>query len=156
MRSNLVEALIGVVVLVVAGAFLYVVYTKTDVSAGSGGYRLQARFDQVGALSAGSDVRLSGIKIGSVVDQRLDPQTFQAVVEFTIADSVKLPSDTIIKVGSEGLLGGNYLQVEPGGAPDNLVAGEEVQFTEGYVDLMSLVSRYVFSSEGGNGSSSGN
>ena len=153
MRSNFVEGLIGSVVLAVAVGFLYIVYTKTDVST-AGGYRLQARFDQVGSLGSGSDVRLSGIRVGSVVDQRLDPQSFQAIVTFSVNEEVKLPTDTTVKVSSEGLLGGSYLQLSPGGAPDNLRPGEEVQYTEGYVDLMSLVSRYVFSGEN-EGSSGG-
>lgn len=150
MKGNLVEAGIGAVVLAVAALFVWLVYTTTDVAAGSG-YKLTARFEKVGALSVGSDVRLSGIKVGSVVNQTLDPETFQAIVTFTVSNDLALPEDTFAKIASEGLLGGNFIALEPGGALDNLTPGSEVELTEGYVDIFSLVSRFAFSTGSGEG-----
>ncbi|MGF1605784.1 MAG: outer membrane lipid asymmetry maintenance protein MlaD [Rhodothalassiaceae bacterium] len=154
MKGNIVEALIGAVVLLVAGLFVWLVTITTDV-AGVDGYRLTARFDKVGALALGSDVRLSGIKVGSVVGQDLDPRSFQAVVTFTVDQRLELPEDTYAKIASEGLLGGTYIALEPGGSPENIPPGGQVEFTEGYVDLFSLVSRFAFSGDGGDGNGAG-
>lgn len=157
MKSNLLEALIGALVLVVAGLFVYLVSVTTDVGEGRGGYRLYAKFLGVGSLAVGSDVRLAGIKVGSVVDQELDPQTYQAKVTFTVKQGIELPEDTYAKIASDGLLGGSFLELEPGGGLDMLQPGDEVTFTEGYVDLIDLVGRYAFGSanEGG-GETGGN
>lgn len=148
MSGNLVESLIGALVLVVAGGFLYLVYATTDVGAVGDGYELEARFEQVSGLSLGSDVRISGIKVGTVVDQTLDPETYQAVVRIKVNSSVKLPTDTSALVASEGVLGGNYLALQPGGMPDMLQPGDQIEFTQDAIDLMSLIGQYIFSGEG--------
>jgi len=146
MSGNLVESLIGAVVLAVAMGFLYVIYTTTDVAAG-GGYPLSARFDRVGALQLGADVRLSGIKVGTVTDQRLDTRTYQAVVRFSVDPSVELPTDSSASITSSGLLGESYLKLQPGGSPEMLQPGDMVEFTEDPVDIWSLISQAVFSSD---------
>lgn len=149
MSGNLVESLIGAVVLVVAGGFLYLIYTTTDVGAVGDGYILEARFDQVSGLTLGSDVRISGIKVGTVVDQTLDPNTYQAVVTIKVNSSLELPADTSASVASEGVLGGNYLALQPGGLPDMLRPGDQIEYTQDAIDLMSLIGQYIFSGEGG-------
>jgi len=150
MSGNLVESLIGAVVLAAAGVFLYIVYTTTDVSAG-GGYPLTARFDRVGALQLGADVRLSGIKVGTVTDQELDPKTYQAIVRFSVDPSIELPEDTSASITSSGLLGDSFLQLQPGGSPMMLDHGSTVEFTEDPIDIWSLISQAVFSSDSGGG-----
>ncbi len=144
MGGNPVESVIGAVVLLVAVGFLAFAYTNTDIGTVHG-YTLYARFDRIDGLSVGSDVRMSGIKIGTVTDQRLDPETFEAVVTLSIDSDIRLPDDTAAKVASEGLLGGNYISIEPGGSEDLLEPGSEVQYTQGSIDLMGLVSRALFS-----------
>ena len=91
---------------------------------------------------------MSGIKIGTVVRQSLDPDTYQAVVTLDIASDVKLPDDSSAKITSEGLLGGSYISVTPGGSEDMLAGGGEIMFTQGSVDLMSLIGQAVFSATG--------
>ena len=153
MNSRLVESLIGAVVLVVAGGFLYVAYTTTDV-AGRDGYPLLARFERVGGLNLGADVRLSGIKVGTVTREELDPDTYQAVVHFVIDRAVRLPDDSAASITSDGLLGDTYLELQPGGSPDYLAPGDQIEFTEEPIDIWSLVSKAVFSGDSSSGDSS--
>ncbi|WP_149999304.1 outer membrane lipid asymmetry maintenance protein MlaD [Iodidimonas gelatinilytica] len=148
MGGNLVESLIGAVVLVVASVFLYVAYSTTGVGGGDG-YPLEARFDRVGGLSMGADVRMSGIKIGTVTEQRLDPESFQAVIRFTVDKSLSLPTDSFAKITSDGLLGDTYVDVQPGGVPEYLQPGDEVAFTQGPIDLFGLISKAVYSGDAG-------
>ncbi|MDZ4381555.1 MAG: outer membrane lipid asymmetry maintenance protein MlaD [Parvibaculum sp.] len=144
MQSNLVETLIGTLVVAVAAVFLFYGYTTSGMRT-SAGYRVDAAFSSVDGLATGADVRLSGIKIGTVVRQSLDPETYQAVVTLDIAPSVKLPDDSSAKITSEGLLGGSYISVTPGGSEELLADGSEIMFTQGSVDLMSLIGQAVFS-----------
>lgn len=144
MSGNLVETLIGAVVLVVAGAFLAFAYTRTDVGAISG-YQLVAKFNRIDGLTVGSDVKMSGIKIGTVTSQGLDGETYQAVVKMNIASNYKIPDDSTAVVATESLLGGNYLELQPGGSPDALEPGGEIEHTQGAVDLMGLIGQAIFS-----------
>jgi phospholipid/cholesterol/gamma-HCH transport system substrate-binding protein len=154
MGGNLVETLIGAVVLVVAALFLAFAYSSTGARA-IDGYELYAKFDRVDGLSPGNDVRLSGIKVGTIVEQSLDEDTFFAVIKMEIDPKIKLPEDSSAKITSEGLLGGNYLALEPGGADELLGPGDEITITQGSVDLLGLISQAVFSISGGKKSDGG-
>lgn len=145
MSGNLVETLIGAVVLAVAGFFLAFAYTTAGVRGTVSGYELQARFNRADGLVVGGDVRMSGIKIGTVTAQSLDPKTFDAVISFTVDSRYKLPDDSAAKIASEGLLGGNYLSIEPGGSDKALKAGEHIKFTQGSVSLLDLIGQAIFS-----------
>ena len=138
MKNNAFETLIGALVVVIAGLFLFYTYTTTD-SGPTSGYQLTARFNSVDGVTPGSDVRMSGIKIGTVNTQELDMQNFMAVVSMTIRADVQLPDDSSIKVASESLLGGSYLDVDPGGSEDLLIDGDEIVYTQGTVSLMDIV-----------------
>lgn len=142
MSSNLVESLIGALVLLVAGWFLVFVYDRTDMATGDG-YTLTARFDQIDGIGVGSDVRLAGIKVGAVTFSRLDPQTFQAVLGFSVESDVELPVDTAAAVNQEGLLGGKYLSLLPGGMEEVLADGDEIEETQDSVDLISLFGKFA-------------
>lgn len=148
MRRNVIETVLGAVVLVVAGFFLFFAYTSSSVRPVSG-YKLEARFSSTGGLSAGSDVRISGVKVGTVTGQFLDKQTFQAVVQMEIDRSIQLPRDTSASIASESLLGGRYLQLEPGGEEDKLKEGDVIEYTQSAVNLEELLGRFIFSSSGG-------
>jgi phospholipid/cholesterol/gamma-HCH transport system substrate-binding protein len=143
MSSNLVESLIGALVLIIAGWFLVFAYERTD-GAVSGGYTLSARFERIDGLGVGADVRLSGIKVGAIVASELDPQTYQAIVRFSVAENVKLPMDTAAAITSEGLLGGTYLSLRPGGSLENLAPGDEIQETQDAVDLIGLIGKFMY------------
>jgi phospholipid/cholesterol/gamma-HCH transport system substrate-binding protein len=145
MRGTLVETLIGAVVLLVAAWFLYFAYSRTELGP-VGGYHVSATFDKVGDLANGADVKISGIKIGTVTAQTLDTKTYQAVIEMSIQSDVELPDDTTAKVASAGLLGGSYVNLEPGGSEDLLKDGGRIGYTQGAVDLMGLLGRFIYGS----------
>ena len=147
MGGNVVETLIGAVVLVVAVAFLTFAYGRADVGAVAG-YEVVARFERVDGLSAGSDVRMSGIKIGTIVNQTLDKNDYLAVVRMSIDPDVKLPEDSSAEVISDGLLGSKYMSLVPGGAEDMIEPGGEIQFTQSSVSLEQLIGKFMFSSDG--------
>ena len=146
MSGNLVESLIGAIVLVVAGWFLNFAYERTEKT-NIGGYELIAKFDRVDGLNIGSDVRLSGIKVGTVVSQELDPVTYEAVVRLIISDQVQLPSDTSVTITSEGLLGGSYMSILPGGMEDMLEEGDEFEETQDAIDLIGMINRFIYGSD---------
>ena len=148
MENSFVETLIGAVVIAIAGAFLAYGYTVTDVGRVSG-IQLKAEFDRVDGLATGADVRMSGIKIGTVSSQELNRTNYYAVVTMSLTDEIALPIDSSAKITSEGLLGGNYVSLTPGGSDEMLQNGDEIQFTQGSIDLIGLVGQAVFSAQGG-------
>ncbi len=146
MSSNLVESLIGALVLLVAGWFLVFAYDRTDMGAG-GGYTLSARFDRIDGIGLGSDVRMAGIKVGTVVDSTLDPVSYQAIVTFSVNRDLELPTDTAVAITAEGLLGGTYMNLLPGGMDETLAPGDEISETQDAVDLLGLIGKFIY---GGN------
>ena len=143
MGNNLVETLLGAVVLIVAGLFLVFAYSTTNVRT-VGGYEVRAKFERVDGLNTGSDVKLSGIKIGTVVEQKLEPETYLAIVRMNINSSVKLPTDTVAQVTSDGLLGSNFVALVPGGDDKLIPAGGEIKFTQAPVNVVQLLGKFVF------------
>jgi phospholipid/cholesterol/gamma-HCH transport system substrate-binding protein len=147
MRRSVVETIIGAVVLAAAGLFLFFTYStgyqKVD------GYDVTAKFNRVDGLALGSDVRLSGLTIGRVVSTQLDPATFLAIIDMRIDRKVKLPVDTAAKITSDGLLGSNYVALEPGGDEKMIADGGQITATQDPVNIVDLVGRFIF---GGTGS----
>lgn len=143
MNRNAVETVMGAVVLVVAAAFLFFAYTTTQVNA-TGGIEYTAQFDRVDGLRNGSDVKISGIKVGSVVSQSLDPRTFLATVTFTVAPPIKLPVDSVAVIASPGLLGDDFLSIEPGNEDKVIPPGGRVTHTQSAVNLQSLIGQYIY------------
>ena len=152
MQNSLVETLIGAAVIAVAVFFLSYAYTSTG-SGSVSGYQVTAKFSRADGVNVGSDVRLSGIKVGTVSKLDLDPMTFNAVVTISLQYSVQLPDDSSVRITSEGLLGNQYLSIEPGGSPDKIKPGGEIEYTQGAVDLIGLLGKAVF---GSGNSSQGN
>lgn len=142
MQNNTVETLIGAIVVLVAAGFLYFAYATTN-SADLGGYEVFAKFQRVDGLNVGTDVRLSGIKVGTVSALTLDPRTYQATVHLNIKNEVKLPEDSSIMVTSTGLLGNSYLSISPGGSDTMITPRGSIKNTQGSVDLMSLIGRFA-------------
>ena len=142
MQNNTVETLIGAVVIAVAGLFLFYAYTSTGAGRVSG-YDLQAKFASADGIANGTDVRLHGIKIGTVSSMNLDPKTYQAVVHVQIRDDIQIPDDSTIKVTSSGILGGNYVAISPGASASMLKPGGEIPNTQGSVDLFGLIGKAI-------------
>jgi phospholipid/cholesterol/gamma-HCH transport system substrate-binding protein len=154
MGRNAVETALGAIVLIVAGWFTYFAYGIADVEKISG-YDVKALFFKVGGLSEGSDVRISGIKVGHVVEREIDPETFDAVVRMSIMPEIKLPADTIAAIASEGLLGGKYVRLEPGVEKAMIPAGGTIEKTKGFSSLEDQVGEIIFLATGG-GNGGGN
>ena len=151
MKTNLVETAVGAVVIVIAAAFFLFAYTTSGIGRGSGGYKLTAEFDNADGIGVGSDVRMSGVKIGTVTSQELDTMTYQAVLTISIDPTLKLPDDSSAKVKSEGLLGSKFVALEPGGSADMLQDGDRIAYTQGAIDIWSLVSQFMFEGNSGGG-----
>ncbi len=135
------ETAVGAAVLFVAGGFL--VYALSHVGGGMAGYEVIARFGQVGALAPGADVRLAGVKVGTVAAIELEPKTFLAKATFNVDPKVKLPVDSTVKITSDSLLGGQHVAIEPGGSPRDMTPGSEFQNVQGAVDLFGLIGQVL-------------
>ncbi|WP_052388966.1 outer membrane lipid asymmetry maintenance protein MlaD [Belnapia moabensis] len=143
---SLAEVATGGIVLVIAVVFLaYAVLHSGRGSANADGMSLTARFDKIDGLSNGADVRIAGVKVGSVTDSRIDPQSFGAVLTMRVDRSLRLPDDTSAEITSEGLLGGKYVSLVPGGSEKLLADGSRITETQGSVSLESLLGRFIFS-----------
>jgi phospholipid/cholesterol/gamma-HCH transport system substrate-binding protein len=144
MQNSAVETLIGAVVIAVAVAFFAFAYTSTGAGPLSGGYEVVAKFSRADGVNVGTDVRMSGIKVGTVSRMALDPQSYSAVLTLAVDGSVKLPDDSSIRITSDGLLGNQYLSIEPGGSQTPVVPGGEIENTQGSIDLLGLLSKAMF------------
>jgi len=142
MNRNVIETIMGAVVLIVAVTFLLFAYSSSSSGTVSG-YVVTAKFGNISGINRGSDVRLSGIKVGSVVDTTLDPQDYTALVSLSIRDSVKLPTDTSARVWSDGLLGSSYMDLLPGGDEKMLQAGDRITVTQDPINVFDLISKYI-------------
>jgi len=152
MRRNLIETVLGGVVLLVAALFLVFAYSNASLRTVSG-YELTAKFDRIDGLNQGSDVKVSGIKVGTIVSQEIDPQSYLAVVRFSVNPSIKLPVDSAAEVVSESLLGSKYLSLVPGADSKMLQPGQEIRFTQSPINLESLVGQFIFGGKAGAGGS---
>ncbi|MEQ5871068.1 outer membrane lipid asymmetry maintenance protein MlaD [Sagittula sp. NFXS13] len=143
MTQSAGEVALGGVVL--AGALAFGIYTvqSTGFSLARDGYDLTASFRSIEGVSVGTDVRLGGVKVGTVTDIQLNPQTYRADTVVTVSDAVQIPDDSAIVIASEGLLGGNYVEISPGGSPFFFAEGDEILDTQGSVSLLSLLLKYV-------------
>ncbi|MAY31502.1 MAG: outer membrane lipid asymmetry maintenance protein MlaD [Rhodovulum sp.] len=149
MAENATEVAVGGAVLAAAAGFLFYVVNATGVgSTPSGVYELGASFRSVQGIAVGTDVRMAGVKIGTVTGLDLNPTTFRADTTFTVQDDILLPDDSGIIVASEGLLGGNFIEIVPGGSPINLEPGEEIIDTQGAVGLIELLTKFVGAAAG--------
>jgi phospholipid/cholesterol/gamma-HCH transport system substrate-binding protein len=149
MERNTLETVLGAVVLLVAAGFLYLIYVKTDVTAETGGYPLELRFDSGGSTTVGTDVRIAGVKVGSVINQYFDEKAYQAVVTIEVENRVKLPKDTSAVVTSDGLLGDNYILLNIGGDAAMLAPNERIKSVQGAINLADLINKFVVGTDSG-------
>lgn len=147
MRNTLVETLIGAVVLAVAGVFLFISYTTAGIRA-DGGYKFDVLFNRLDGVTVGTDVRIAGIKVGSVSSTMLDHTTFDAVATLQVYDDVEIPDDSIFRVKSDGLLGDSYIGVQIGGSELMIASGDTVYDGKGPIDLFELVAQFALGSGG--------
>jgi phospholipid/cholesterol/gamma-HCH transport system substrate-binding protein len=151
MSDHRTEVFVGGIVLATAIGFLVYASQIAGFSAGKSEYQLSASFRSADGVDVGTDVRLAGVKVGRVAALTLDPVTYRAKTVFTVREGIELPEDSAISISSEGLLGGNFVEILPGGSPFMLAAGDEIEFTQGSVSLISLLMKFVAGNEDGGG-----
>lgn len=147
MEKNILETLMGAVVLIVAGAFLAFAYEGSQMKVEEG-YVVSGKFANVSGISLGSDVRIGGIKVGVVNNLSLDPKTYDAVVSMQIRRDTRLPTDSSAAVVSAGLLGDKYIQLIPGSDDKMLNDGGKIEFTQSSVNLEEMIGKFMFSGGG--------
>lgn len=148
MRRNPIETVLGAVVLVIAAIFLFFAYSTAQVATRDG-YEVEATFLKVGGLQVGSDVRISGVNVGTVVDQSLDHQTYEARVRLVIDPAVSLPKDTVASIVGDGLLGGKYVDLRPGQSSSMIQGGGVIENSQDFQSLEDLVGEIIFLATGG-------
>ena len=145
-QRSFVEVATGAVVLLVAAGFLgFAMLHGGRGGSGGDGMLLRASFDRIDGLTNGADVRIAGVKVGSVSGSRIDPQNFNAELVLRVDRGLKLPADTSAEITSEGLLGGKYVSLVPGGSDRLLGDGGRITETQGSVSLESLLGKFIFS-----------
>ncbi len=140
---NMTEVLVGGAVLAFAVAFGVYASQSTGLSRDTSGYELGASFRSLEGVGIGTDVRLAGVKIGTVTGVDLNPETYRADTTFSVAEGVLIPDDSAVVISSEGLLGGNFVELMPGGSPFYFEPGDEIVDTQGAVSLISLLVKFV-------------
>lgn len=144
MNHNAIETVLGAVVLAIAAFFL--VFALDAASTGKvSGYEVTANFSKADGISSGLDVRISGVKVGSVTSTELDPKTYLAKVTMSIMPNIELPVDTVAKVASEGLLGGKYMALEPGAEEEMIQPEGQIQYTQASLNLEEMIGKFIFS-----------
>ena len=161
MRESLFETLVGLIVVAVAGTFLFFsLQQRSSAASLADSYALSAKFNRIDGIATGSDVRLAGVKVGRVNKIDLDPKSYKAVVNFSMKKGLQIPDDTTAQIVSDGLLGGAYLGLMIGGSADYLPQDGKgiVEYTRGSVDLLTVLSEFASSAgkkdDGGGKSSS--
>jgi len=147
MQKNLLETLMGAVVLIVAVAFLMFAYEGSQLRVEEG-YTVTAKFSNASGISLGSDVRIGGIKVGVISGLNLDPKSYEAVVSLQIRKNTQIPTDSSASIVSSGLLGEKYVQLTPGSDDKMLAEGGRIQFTQSAVNLEEMIGKFMFSGGG--------
>ncbi|EDZ48282.1 outer membrane lipid asymmetry maintenance protein MlaD [Leisingera daeponensis] len=143
MSHNPTEVLAGGVVLAAAIAFAVYAGQAAGLSRAGATYDLSASFRSLEGVSVGTDVRLAGVKIGTVTGVDLNPETFRADTRFSVKQGIEIPDDSAVVISSEGLLGGNFVEIMPGGSAFAFEPGDEIEDTQGAVSLISLLVKFV-------------
>ena len=144
MQRNMLETVMGAIVLLTAVAFVSLAYEAANIR-GTDGYELEAEFGATGGLSVGDDVRISGIKVGRISRQELDPVTYAARIVMSLDERVRIPADSSARITAASLLGGNYLELIPGADEDMMQPDEVIYDTRDPVSLTDLLGKAVFS-----------
>ncbi|MBB5519618.1 MlaD family protein [Amphiplicatus metriothermophilus] len=149
-RAGIFETVVGVIVIAVAAIFLFYAYQASGEEMSRGAYRIEAVFGRVDGIAIGSEVRIAGVKVGSVAGHSLDLDTYEAKLDLAVAAGVPIPEDSVAKIVSDGLLGGAYVSIEPGASDVMLAPGERIALTQGSVDLLGLAVQ-AFTANAGSG-----
>ncbi|HTJ90650.1 MAG TPA: outer membrane lipid asymmetry maintenance protein MlaD [Acidocella sp.] len=152
MARRLPETLTGFAVIIVAAVFLGYALTRTGAVT-TGGYMLRAQFSGIGGLTVGADVKIGGVVVGHVADEHLDPTTYAAIVQLAMNDNIKVPVDSSAAITSQGLLGGDYVAISPGGSNTMMTPGQSFAVTQSAINIEDLLGKFIFSMGGSSGGS---
>ena len=143
MNKRPMETIMGIVVLVVAAFFVYFAYKVSDLQVVKG-YEVTARFLKVGGLNVGSDVRINGIKVGTVVAQKLDTENYDAEIVMSLASDIKLPKDSVAAIVGDGLIGDKFIKIEPGHDKEILQNGDIITNVKDFKTIEDMVGEIIF------------
>ncbi len=143
-KRSVAELAAGAAVLLVTAGFMAYAAVNTGRGVGTTGTRLSARFDNVGSIASGADVRVAGVKVGSVASTSIDPQSYQALVQFTLQPNIKLSDDSSATISTGGLLGGSFVTLSPGGSDKILGDGGVITITQSASNLEDLLGKFIF------------
>ncbi|MGQ0676718.1 MAG: outer membrane lipid asymmetry maintenance protein MlaD [Rhodospirillales bacterium] len=142
MQRRTLEILVGLLVLAIGYGFVHISYASSKVKTVQG-YALNLRFHKIGTIKDGAEVKVAGVTIGRVAGMRLDPGTFQVIMQITVAPDLKLPKDTKASITTDGLLGNKYVKIVPGQSKEMLKAGDSIAETKDAVSVEDLVTKIV-------------
>ena len=144
MKINFLDAFLGFTVLLITGLFIFYVYITLDTKLlKSDGFSLHARFENIDGIVTGSKVKLSGVNIGTVKSISLEPESYYAFITMNFDKKFSFPDDTEASVQLEGLLGGSYISILPGGSDVMLLNGQEILYTQGSTSLLNLMLKFA-------------
>lgn len=155
-QGSMVEFLVGLAVLVLFSVMLCMAVLEKKNVTPTTGYMLNADFSHIDGLDVGSDVRLAGVTVGTVIAETVNPQNYKAHVTFIVRPDIKLPQDTAAIITSDSLLGGKYIDLSPGGSDNILSPGATITQTQGAISLEQLLSRFVLSVTNARGNAQAN
>ncbi|MEM6577685.1 MAG: outer membrane lipid asymmetry maintenance protein MlaD [Pseudomonadota bacterium] len=141
--ENKTEVAVGGLVVAIAAGFIIYAGQVSGLSVGGDDYPLVASFRSADGVEVGTDVRLAGVKVGRVTELYLDPETYRAQATIAVSNAIDVPDDSALAVSSEGLLGGNFVEILPGGSPFFYEPGDQIEFTQGSVSLIGLLTKFV-------------
>ncbi|RYE12524.1 MAG: outer membrane lipid asymmetry maintenance protein MlaD [Rickettsiales bacterium] len=147
MKRNYTEIFIGSIVLLITIVFVIFAYKKAELKTHIKGYNITAKFQQIDGISVGSEIKLSGIKIGEVTRYNLDCSDYRAIVTFNIYNEFKIPLDSSAQIVSDGLLGGKYVSISPGADAEFMKSGDELIYTQSSINIENLIGKMVFGSD---------
>jgi phospholipid/cholesterol/gamma-HCH transport system substrate-binding protein len=145
MSKNVIETVVGLIVLAVAIGFIIIAYESGSIEVKKhNGFKISAQFDRIDGVNVGSDVKLSGIKIGKVVALSIHPKNFNAIVEISLDNQQKLPVDSSAEIIGNGFLGDKYISIVPGSDESFLKDGDKIEFTQSSISIESLIGKFIF------------
>jgi len=154
MNKRGTETLVGLFVLLGMAGLVFLSLKAANLASfgNRDTYTVTARFDNIGGLKPRSPVRSAGVTVGRVNSISLDPKSFQGLVSMELDKSVQFPRDSSAKILTSGLLGDQYVGIEPGADEKNLGPGDTIKSTQSAVVLENLISTFLFNkaAEGGN------